>query len=211
MADMNKVATAPISPISPISFADFLHTGGELTKTAGGYYAQYTANTQSYVQLFTLDDVSTVDERLPLVIDALLTSKYGQHTEGRVYTKALLLTLHHWSNPSPIFSTGKKQHHVLRVTGVSVVPHSANVKLWANAYTNVALTNSVPYVTNSRMMAFEVSKRELERHYPGWQTRYQVMQDLQTDSIETLQLVFARPVKDVEQANTFDMSAISFD
>lgn len=198
--------------IKPISFAEFILNSGELKKTNTSYTGQYSINGQPYLRSFTYEDIEHVDMRLPTVIEALLASKYGDRTNGSVFTKPLLLSLHHWNNPVPILSTDKKRHYLVRVTGVSATSSlSKSLKLWANAYTDVALADGVPFVVNSRVMAFEVAKSELDRHFPGWQTRYQVMQDLQTDSIETLQLVFARPVKDVVHENTFDMSTISFD
>jgi hypothetical protein len=199
-------------PIAPITFADFLLKSGILKKTDNGYSGEYFTGGQSYASEFTPHEITQVDERLVDVVEALLASKYAERTNGLVYAKPLLLTLHHWNNPVPVLSSDKKRHYVVKVTGVSAMSYMpAYVKLWANAYTDVAITNGTPYVLNSRVLAFEVAKKELERHYPGWEKRYQVMQDLQTDSIETLQLVFTKPVKDVDLVSTFDMSAISFD
>lgn len=195
-----------------ISFRDFIGTGGSLLKEGDVYIAQYGATTSPFTHTFTKSDIAEFDSRMPVVIEALFTGEYGKKTGGRVFTKALALTLHHWQYDNPVRCADHSKRYITRVN--SVPEHTetrTQIKLNANTYSQVLLVDDIPYVTHIRSTVFSVNKAELEKHFPGWKLRYDLMMEVQGDMDTLINAVFTRPKSTATNALDMELPGIAFD
>lgn len=195
-----------------ISFRDFINTGGSLRKEDTGYIAEYGSTKERYTHTFSRADIALFDTRMPIVVDALFTGEYGKKTAGRVYAKALALTLHHWQFDTPVRCEDHCKRYITRINSVQdYMEHRSTVKLNANTYADILYVEDIPYVTHSRDTVFSVNKKELEKHFPGWKLRHDLMLEVQGGPSTLINAVFTRPTTSTSNALDTQLPGVQFD
>lgn len=155
---------------------------------------------------FTVDDLTAVNDKLPLAINALLhmqavDENYGPHDDERYILSGIPLrnTLHLWLGDKVLKTIdGDVVHYeILENFVADPLDTSAHVvKIKALVATVNSHTSDTGEIVNivygGDSCIVDVCPSWLEDTYPGWRQRYQVLAALGYSAFETLQQTLAK-------------------
>lgn len=187
--------TTPAS--ARITFAELLTSEGNLEKIPTGYRAHFVLFGKATPQDFTVEEVAAYDPRLPKAFDAILADEpkiQGVTRTPRVFVDWINRTLTHWSNPVQITLKTGYQFYISRIDAIRKYPSSEDcVELSVECYRTPHVIESpgtVEYVKGVTYNDVEIPYTELEKYYPGWKVRMDLMSQLPTTRGELLDYVF---------------------
>lgn len=194
-----------------ITFEEFLKLGGNLQKTGAGYRANFQASNALCSCELSTEAIAKVDMRLPKVIDAMFEEEGKFRTDksmSRVYVQTIQSTLNHWDYPVQVKTIHNHSVYINKITKVLQYPTPrGDVALSVECSRHINHIDGIPYVTTTVVNDIEVPLEELDRFYPGWQTRYDVLSQLGYVNPDLVDQVFQKP----QSVSPIPMGNVSFD
>lgn len=196
----------------PISFETFLKEGGNLYRVRDGYVLNFEVNGALAECNISKDSIAEYDPRLGLIIDDMASQHVGSWSIRRIYVQSLLWSRAHWENPMPM----KVRHfgviHLNRVHNIlKFDPQDDHVTLMASIYYRVSRVGDLTYVEDVTRKQIEVEKTELDKYYPGWSLRYELMENVAGNRDDILAAVFPRHDRTISVEATPSLSTVTFD
>lgn len=195
----------------PITFEEFMELGGNLQKRTSGYLANFRFGSSLCSCEMSTADVSNVDERLPKVIDAMFEVEGQCRTDkslSRVYVQAIKTTRRFWDHPVHVRLSNNQSVYIHKIVNIfQKSPSNGDTVLEIECSRYVNTIDDIPYITTSTLNTVHIPAEELERFYPGWQTRLEVLSELGYSSSELANQVFQKP----QPVANMPMDNVSFD
>lgn len=159
---------------------------------------------------FTNEQLAAIDARLPVILDRMFNNVRTPAVPLlTIFTGWLLNTFKHWDNPHAVCDTTGEKFNILEVTRfIRFEPNPEYVSIRATCY-KVQYESGIPYVAHTKVEQISVSIAELEKNFPGWRQRYDIMQSLGVDMDELVATVFPRDSQ--IKASQIDMHGVEFD
>lgn len=196
----------------PITFEEFLKEGGNLHKWSDGYRLNFEVDGQLAECTISKESINDYDPRLLLIIEDMTSQFVGTFSIRRVYTKSLLWSLDHWENPMPITVRHYGDINLNAVDNIlKYDPLDDYVSLMASIYYRVSRVGDLTYVEDVTRKQIDVPKTELDKYYPGWSLRYELMDNVAADKKVLMAAVFPCPTGKSALVNEPAFDAITFD
>lgn len=174
-----------------IPFHEFLSSsGGTLTRLHSGVEASFLKQGGWVTSRYSWEDLESIDARLAKVVSAMFTPE-GQRVS---YVSAYWMnnTIKFWKNPTPLFDVEGAPYVVDEVTQVLSFNRLTQVVTIAAVVCKVFKVDVIDYVRHTENADIVTTVAELEKTFPGWKMRYDVMTALGVEQRELMTSVFTR-------------------
>lgn len=176
---------------STFDFDDFLTSnGGTLTRLYTGVEASFIKGGNWVTQRYSWDDLASIDSRLPATVKAMFTD-----TDNEVnYVSSYWVnnTIKFWKDPTPLRDVNRRAYTVDEVLQVLSFNRLTEVVDLAAVVCKVFTVGGVEYVKHTTNADIKTTSAELEKTFPGWKMRYDVMTALAVEQRELMGTVFTR-------------------
>lgn len=140
---------------------------------------------------FPKEELISVDERLPGVLQVRF---YQQNDPQAVLPVAWVQnTLDYWSSRINLQVTNSRTHPIASVESITELYEVAQEARISAIKYDESWDDDVYFATGTHWFDCVVSYAELEKHYPGWRVRYELMASLANGPVELRNSVFQRP------------------
>lgn len=182
-----------------ITFAELLESEGNLEKIASGYRAHFVLYGKETPQDFTVEEVAAYDARLPQVFDAIIAQEHNVKGSSipRVFVDWINRTLTHWTHPVQITLPTGYEFYISKIDAIRKYPApSGGIELSVECYQRPHVlegADGIEYVKGVSYNDVVIPYAELEKYYPGWKVRMDLLSQLSTSRAELLADVFQAP------------------
>lgn len=190
-------------------FASLLEGNYRIRLMAGGAYRVllHKFADEPFVH-FTAEQLHQVDKRIPEVLYAMYST--DSNIRNTVPTEWLRNTLNYMDNPVLLKDVFSRVYPVKEVSSVSWFDNDRSNVTISVVYYDYHRLEPLPYMTVTAETYITVATRELEKHYPGWLVRYDLLNVLDVDSKTLKPEVFAKPCTTNLNTNTA-LTGLTFD
>lgn len=185
---------------TPIDFMSFLNkSSASMAMQPDGIRGYFGSNDRLVYQDFPSEEIARVHPDLPGVIQVRF---YQQHNpENLLPTAWVLLTLSYWNDPLTLKTTDGRTVAIGSVNNVKAVyDKTAEAQLDVTKY-KLSFDQDTMFVVNTAWTGIFVSFAELERLYPSWKSRYDLLMSLGAPMEELVSAVFVRETRPVKAVN----------
>lgn len=187
----------PYTPNPPISFAAFLKHGGNLQRNNGAYIAHFHHGDKLAQQVISEEEIAAYEARLPEVLRAMFDDKDKRKTAfstSRVYTQSINNTLRYWEHPVRVKLLDGRDMYINAIDRIWIYPTQNNTaKLGVSCHAYLNRIGELTYVEDTVRKDVEVPVSELDKYYPGWSVRYDMLSQLGYQMQEMVDQVFKKP------------------
>lgn len=170
-----------------ISFSELLTKKGNLREVADGYLASYVENGDNddddlHKCIFTIDEIARADARLPSAIAVMLgTLNSSANPRSMIYIQWLSDTLKHWDSPIKMTDIYNDTFYIKDITDIHMfTPGDEKVNLICHYYTPYT-HRGIDYAMEAEWDQLIVPVSEVDKYYPGWCQKYEIMKTLEPD------------------------------
>lgn len=166
----------------------FMSTHGHIESLHNGYRLHRKVDRKDVYSDYTIEDLAKLDPKIPDV----LTTLFDTHIACRKRVPLVWLhnTLSYMNNPLHLKDIFKSNYVVKEITSISFFEKDrTSVTISVMQYDYFCLEPK-PYITGESETYITVACDELDKHFPGWLARYDVLTSLNTDKEELLECVF---------------------
>lgn len=157
--------------------------------------------------VFSDAELKAVDERLPAIIEGMTSSEF--RFRRRVSTNWVRNTLSYMDDPVAITDIFKMQYLVKLVSGISFLEKDRSGVTLSVMYYDFVRLEPVPYITDIKESFITVATTELDKFYPGWLTRYDMLCALGSSKDELVTGSFTR--SSVQSTNESVLNTVTFE
>lgn len=174
-------------------------------KVEDGFEVQLSEH--RFSQHVSQSDIASYDPRLLPVLDDWYANRLmNEHTYPVMSGLVITRTQHWWENPRILKAPTGTEYYVASVEKVTEC--TRNEALLNIIAFSLAYAGKTPYVQTAFAHTLAVSPSQLDTEYPGWQTRLNIVQSIETSSELYDSFVFTKtPVPVVESLPLPDMSS----
>jgi hypothetical protein len=193
-------------PTDKPAFLDCFHQVGYLYADRDAYVVGYLTSVNPDHYTYSDNELAAADPRLPKVVAKLCR----QYKHSSVPLSSIFNTIDFWKNPVFLKGANGETYAIRKFKEVKNIDRETGlVQLVVESYHHFR-AGSCPYVTYQEELTLTFSSEELEKRYPGWFVRYDVLGVLATDDAEMLQSLFQQAPK-VRKSVKVAMTDLTFD
>lgn len=176
----------------PIDFLAFITiSSANMALVDGGIRGFYGKNGRLVCYDFRTEEIARVDARLP----GVLQERFRQQNDPEAVLPVAWVqnTLDYWTSRIDLQTTSSRTYAIASVESVTELYDTAQeAKIGVIKYAE-SWDNDVYFATGTKWLECFVSYTELEKHFPGWRVRYDLMVSLADNPVELRNSVFQRP------------------
>lgn len=195
--NLNNLVEAATQNDEKISFESFLgNTFANMAMRTGGIRGYFGSSDQLVYQDFSNEEIAKVHPNLPGIIQVRF---YQQHNpENLLSTNWVLQTLSYWNDPLTLKTTDGRTVALVSINNVKeVYDKTYEVQLDVTKY-KLSYDDDTLFVVDTAWTGIFVAFAELEKVYPGWKARYDLLVSLGTDTADLVKEVFNRQCRKLE-------------
>lgn len=176
-----------------MTFREAIEYGGSLDQTLDGVRISYIHNAKLLNKEFTNADIANVDPRLPRVLAAMFDAvKVNDIPILTIYSSWVINTLSIWENPLAIVDIHNETHYVQDLMAFLDGSETTDILKISGSGYPLYHVDGIPYVKHTAWITLEVTPAELDKHFPGWEIRYDLLSALGSSKDEIYKSVFTR-------------------
>lgn len=177
--------TTSTQPISQPTFLEYLNQPGSMAQEENGVSASYLQDGNFYLARYSWEDIDKLDWRLSRVM------KHMFRPDKRYLSNTWVNnTLAYWNNPVPLVDTKGIEHAVEGIYTLLVFNRNTRMVHLVSDDWELSSVDGITYATRTKDEEYMVTADELEKKYPGWESRYDVLVSLDTSQRELVAGVF---------------------
>lgn len=157
--------------------------------------------------VFSDEDLKAVDTRLPCILEGMTSSEF--RFRRRVSTTWVRNTLNFMDDPVPLTDIFKMQYLVKLVSGITIFEKDRSAVTISVVYYDFVRLEPVPYITDIKESFITVATEELNKFYPGWLAKYDMLCALGSTKREIVSGTFMRP--SVQASVKQELNAVTFE
>lgn len=177
----------PTKPFHPPTFAEYLSLNGSMVQEENGVSGTYIVDGHLYFVRYRWEDIDMLDSRLSTVMKHMFS-------QDNYYLSNTWLnnTLAYWENPEPLVDNKGHAHAVEGIYALLVFNRNTRMVHLVSDDWELTSVEGITYATRTKDEEYMVTTDELEKKYPGWETRYDILTSLDTSQRELMEGVFNR-------------------
>lgn len=177
----------------PIDLHQFLEIGIDIDKIDNGIRGHYLGVLRTCYSDFSNDTLASLDSRLPLTVAAMFDALNNR--SDRLPARWLSDTLSYWENPVALRAVPGDvcPAYITKLSKMDDVTQAVHIGGYAYS---IVEKNDTVFAAGQKWFDCVTTYAELDKHYPGWQVRYNVMAALDIPERDMFLSVFPRqPLK----------------
>jgi hypothetical protein len=167
------------------TFEEYLSETGTMVREDNGVSASYLHEGKLKFVRYSWAELDALDPRLATVVKHMFDSDIYYVSSTWVNN-----TLAYWKNPVPLLDNKNNEHAVESVATVLMFNRNTEMVRLVTIDWELATVGDITYATRTKDEEYMVTSDELDKKYPGWKTRYDVLTSLETSQRELMDGVF---------------------